>query len=59
VAGWKFPAAKMHQVEERLHDSDKTLRDVADVILELRANTERLEDILKRLREESDDSDGL
>jgi hypothetical protein len=45
---------KINQAEERLNDSDATLREVADVILELRANTERLEDILKRLKEDGD-----
>lgn len=50
---------KVQHVEKRLHDSDQALRDVADVILELRANTERLEDILQRLKEEDDGSAGL
>ena len=43
---------KVKEVEEKLDHSDTTLREIADVILELRANTEQLEDILTRLKEE-------
>lgn len=50
---------KVQHVEERLQNSDQALRDVADVILELRANTERLEGILQRLKEEDEGSAGL
>jgi hypothetical protein len=52
VPAWRYGSIKIERAEERLADSDVVLRDVADVILELRANTERLEDILKRLKEE-------
>lgn len=52
VLSWKYANIRIHQTEERLNGSDQLLRDVADVVLELRANTERLEDILMKLREE-------
>lgn len=54
VQSWRYLSRKVDQAEERISSSDLLLRDVADVILELRANTERLEDILKRLKEDDD-----
>ena len=47
--------AKVVQAEEILNGSDNFIRELADTVLELRANTEQLEDILKRMKEEGDD----
>lgn len=52
VQSWHYLNAKVDQAAERLDSSDTLLRDIADVILELRANTENLEDILLRLKDE-------
>lgn len=54
VWAWKYGPEKVREVEHRLEESDTVLRDVANIILELRANTEHLEDILKRLKEDDD-----
>lgn len=47
-------SAKVEQAQHHLEGSDILLREIANVVLELRANTENLEDILKRIKDEDD-----
>jgi hypothetical protein len=56
VWAWKYLDAKVEEAQHHVEGSDILLRDIADIILELRANTENLEDILKRLKDEDDDA---
>lgn len=54
IKSWKYVPLKVEEAEQLLQESDIVLRDLTDVVLELRANADNLEDIIKRIREEGD-----
>jgi hypothetical protein len=52
VQWWCLGKIKAAHIEERLHESDEYLEEVVSVIAQLKDNARRLEEVLRKIREE-------
>lgn len=50
MSWWKDLRARHQQVEERIERSTQAMRDVSDVVLALKASTDRLETVLTEMQ---------
>lgn len=50
MSWWKDLRTRHEAVEERIEASTKAMRDVADVVLQLKASTDRLETVLAEMQ---------
>lgn len=49
---WRTLADRHRAVEARIEESTRAMRDVSDVVLQLRASTDRLETVLSELADD-------
>ena len=52
VLWWKLTKQKVDHIEERIEESDLFIYQVGEIIWQLRASAERLEDILEKIKDE-------
>lgn len=55
LLNWKRRWQQHKQVIERVEQGDTLLLEVADIVIQLRTNAERLEQALQKLREDEED----